>query len=87
MTDARLRRLAIQIAGQLPPSVGDAHAVLRLVREVVDGFMMPPSAPKLGVGAVLVLSRPQGTIGSSKPVPEVPAVDAPEIPKPEPIGR
>lgn len=82
MTDARLRRLAIQIAGQLPQNIQEAHTVLRLVGELVDGFMTPRSGPQAGAGAVLALRRPQGGLSGAEPIPEVPAIDAPEVSKP-----
>lgn len=39
--DMALRRLAIQIASQLPEDAAEALAVLDYVREVVDTFLRP----------------------------------------------
>lgn len=40
--DMRLRRLAIQIAAQLPEDVGDALATLDLAKTLVRSFMGDP---------------------------------------------
>lgn len=39
--EGRLRRLAIQLAAQLPEDVGEAAAVLRYTQELVDSFLRP----------------------------------------------
>lgn len=36
-----LRRLAIQMAAQLPPGRSDTESVLRQIRHIVDRFMFP----------------------------------------------
>jgi hypothetical protein len=39
--EMRLRRLAVQIATQLPESAAEAHRVLVLVDELVGSFLAP----------------------------------------------
>lgn len=39
--DESLRRLAIQLASQLPPGRRDTEAVLRQMRHIVDRFLFP----------------------------------------------
>lgn len=42
--EGRLRRLAMQIATQLPENNGEARTVLRYTQELVDNFLTPQGA-------------------------------------------
>lgn len=43
--EMRLRRLALQIAVQLPDDLGDARIVLAYTREFLEGFLVPRGLP------------------------------------------
>ena len=43
--EMRLRRLALQIAAQLPEDLGDARIVLAYTREFLEGFLVPRGLP------------------------------------------
>lgn len=42
--EARLRRLALQLAAQLPEDLAEARAVLSFVSEFLEGFLVPTGA-------------------------------------------
>lgn len=45
--EMRLRRHAVQLAGQLPDNIDDARTVIRLMRELTDTFLdTPPHKPQ-----------------------------------------
>lgn len=50
--ELQLRRLAVQLAGQLPANVDDARAVIRLMKELTDTFLAGP-APRAHPFSVL----------------------------------
>lgn len=58
--DAWLRRIAVQLAAQLPEERGDATRVVELLEELLGGFLAGPAAdcPQKTRGQVLVFSGP-----------------------------
>jgi hypothetical protein len=49
MDEATLRRLAVEIAGNLPPDPQDARTVLRLVGQLVDTFLFPEQPERCNI--------------------------------------
>ena len=47
------RRLAVQLASQLPDGVEDARIVIRLTQELLEGFLAPPEQPARPVATVV----------------------------------
>lgn len=66
MPDVWLRRLAVQIAAQLPDNADDAAAVLRIAQEIVDNYMRD-TAPQ-AQARVLPFARPVEGDGPSSSI-------------------
>jgi hypothetical protein len=49
--EIRLRRLALQIAAQLPEDLSEARTVLRYADELLEGFLVPTGSGGLNVVA------------------------------------
>lgn len=56
--DRKLRRLALQIAMQLPENAPEALRVLEYAREVVEGFLVPQPAGRPALARQRVPLRP-----------------------------
>lgn len=69
MTDAGLRRLALQIAAQLPPDANQAERCLLYAQELVASYLRPRNGPEMPQDRVLAF-RPSGQAGKrlSEPV-------------------
>jgi K+-sensing histidine kinase KdpD len=63
-----LRRLAVQLALQLPASVSDARRVLALTSECLDEFLIEKPQPSAAARASRIWSRPRPMVTNATPL-------------------
>lgn len=68
-----LRRLAVQLALQLPASVAAARKVLALTGECLDGFLIEREAESAAARARRLWRRPRTPVVNATPLPQPPA--------------